>query len=779
MATFGKTATTDLDLAVSGVYVTELEAPEHGQVYQFRAHSLHWGTYPVGFIPVAYDTLGNLIVKGEPVQQTEDWTELIMPITFPIEKGKKYRLGYLTEKSIWSRADDDPVAYTARNGINVYPNPPQNFGTPTQTWTKQLSLLVDYTPTELPLSVAVSPESASLFIGQKQTFTALPSGGTPPYTIEWIDNITGSVLGTGETYEFTSMEDGTFEIYAHVTDNVGATADSNVVPITVTTLIPVSGLYTQGRYIKETATGNTIILRGVNQAGFLDRANGWWNPEGGGYTSGLGIWNPDAVKYNLDGMKRWGCNVLRLHTTIQWWLENTNNYRQHIRDVITWAGERGIYVIFEPYSVMGGTQHPLPFPPYIPTEQEAIIPSEQAFIDYWTNVANELKDLPNVLFELYNEPHYNSGAKQAYFRVAQDCINAIRATGADQLIIIQWGYGIWVNMDWPEASKASMDWVEDYPLNDPLNNIVYSFHNYRGDFHRTTPTRVNVWEYDDIKSALQACMVDYVLNTLNKPVLCGEIGANMWETGEALTRELAYFSNSLTIYNEWDLSYIAWIWTIPAHMKHGLLQNGYVWLPPPTASGDVLIEAIGVAPTYKTLTISASTGGTTTPAPGSHAIAEGQTQQVTAVPDANYQFVRWELDGITRTENPISVMMDTDHSLHAVFEYVEPPPVKTTINGIIRNAETGNPIPGATVTCNGYADITEIDGSYEFTEIPVQPYTLAVTMTGYETQTFPIDTSEGGTFTKDFDLRESAPTPKIPWLEISLFGIGAYFIFRG
>lgn len=350
----------------------------------------------------------------------------------------------------------------------------------------------------------------------------------------------------------------------------------------------ISPLHTEGRYIKD-SFNRTVTLRGVNQAGFIDDPNGWWNPEGGGIYSGLGVWNPDAVKYNLDAMKSWGCNVLRLHTNIRWWLENTNDYRQHMRDVIVWAGERGIYVIFEPYSVTGGTQYEMPFPPYIPADQQEIIPSEQAFINYWASVVNGLKDLPNVLFELYNEPHGDITAKDTWFRVVQSCIDAIRETGADQIIIVQWGYGIWCNLD--HANGAKMDWAELYPLNDPLGNIVYSFHNYRGDFHRTDPTRVNVWEYEDIKQSLQICLVDHVLNTLNKPVLCGEIGANMWWTGEELEREVAYFNNSLTVYNEWNISYIAWVWTVSAHMRHGLLQNG-LWFPPPGVNGEVLISKI-------------------------------------------------------------------------------------------------------------------------------------------------------------------------------------------
>jgi len=356
----------------------------------------------------------------------------------------------------------------------------------------------------------------------------------------------------------------------------------------------ISPLHVEGRYIKD-GFNNTVTLTGVNQEGFLDSPDGWWNPEGGGYTSGFDIWNPEAVKYNLDSMKSWGCNVLRLHTSIRWWIEDNSSYRQHIKDTIMWAGKRGMYVIFEPFCVDGGTQYECPWPPYIPESQQAWIPNRQAFIDYWVSVANELKDLPNVLFEIYNEPHGNATVRDDFFNVTQQCLDAIRATGAKHIIVVQWDYGIWCNLDYPPPSNpaSTMDWVEQYPLNDPIGNIVYSSHNYRSDFHRSVSDPVrNSYKYDDIKLALEYCLVDYVLNNLSKPVLCGEIGANMWWTDEELEYELAYFNNSLTIYNEWGISYIVWVWTIPAHMRHGLLQNGYPWLPPPGRNGEILINKI-------------------------------------------------------------------------------------------------------------------------------------------------------------------------------------------
>jgi hypothetical protein len=370
---------------------------------------------------------------------------------------------------------------------------------------------------------------------------------------------------------------------------------------TITTILP---LHVEGKYIKD-SLGRAVILRGMNHGtAFVDDPDGWWNPEGGGYLSGNGVWNPNAVKYNLDKMREWGINVLRIHTVIQWWLDDTSNYKQHIKDTITWAGERGIYVIFEPCYVRGypdSYQYELPCYPYLiedevvnPPEDVAIMPNRTAFINYWRSVANELKSYPNMLFEIYNEPHGDDTVKNEFFQMTQEWINAIRATGATQILVVQWDYGIWCNLDYPPPANpaTTMDWVEKYPLNDPLGSIVYSFHNYRGDFHRTIPSYYPVWTYEDIKEALQICLVDYVLNNLSKPVICGEIGANMWKTGDDLAQEIAWLNNTLSIFNEWKTGYMYYSWTIPAHMQHGCLSNGYVWLPPPNEAGITLINSL-------------------------------------------------------------------------------------------------------------------------------------------------------------------------------------------
>ena len=68
-----------------------------------------------------------------------------------------------------------------------------------------------------------------------------------------------------------------------------------------------------------------------------------------------------------------------------------------------------------------------------------------------------------------------------------------------------------------------------------------------------------------------------------------------------------------------------------------------------------------------TLTITTGFGGTTDPAPGTHEYFEKKSVQVTAIPDTNYYFMYWRLDGQLIHGNPITVTTDSDHTLRASF----------------------------------------------------------------------------------------------------------------
>jgi hypothetical protein len=109
---------------------------------------------------------------------------------------------------------------------------------------------------------------------------------------------------------------------------------------------------------------------------------------------------------------------------------------------------------------------------------------------------------------------------------------------------------------------------------------------------------------------------------------------------------------------------------------------------------DVVVSDIetDVKPTH-ILIITTATGGTTDPAPERYDYEEGTSAVVTAIPDASYRFVQWELDGTIRTENPITIIMNRDYSLRAVFEALPPPPPEKRYLTIVAINGQTNPTP--------------------------------------------------------------------------------------
>lgn len=64
--------------------------------------------------------------------------------------------------------------------------------------------------------------------------------------------------------------------------------------------------------------------------------------------------------------------------------------------------------------------------------------------------------------------------------------------------------------------------------------------------------------------------------------------------------------------------------------------------------------------------------GTTDPAPRTHWYYHGESVTVTALAYRDYYFGYWVLDGTSVEGNPITITMDSDHTLKACFEYGPP-----------------------------------------------------------------------------------------------------------
>ncbi|OYT44454.1 hypothetical protein B6U84_04085, partial [Candidatus Bathyarchaeota archaeon ex4484_40] len=145
-------------------------------------------------------------------------------------------------------------------------------------------------------------------------------------------------------------------------------------------------------------------------------------------------------------------------------------------------------------------------------------------------------------------------------------------------------------------------------------------------------------------------------------------------------------------------------------------------------SGTITVPSGGgsITATYKTqyelkISINPSEGGSTSPSPGSHWYDSGSSVSVTATANDGYAFDYWSLDGATHTENPITVDMDSPHSLTAYFEDLY------TVTVYVKDVELV-PFVNAEVTLDSQTKHTDNNGKVVFS-VTAGTYTLTVPST--------------------------------------------------
>jgi parallel beta-helix repeat protein len=98
-------------------------------------------------------------------------------------------------------------------------------------------------PPPPPLSVSISPLSASILVGQSLIFTSTVSGGYTPYAYQWYLNGAPVSGATSASWTFTPTTSGIYYVHLKVTDNKGNTTQSETARVTVT-VVPVGGYST-------------------------------------------------------------------------------------------------------------------------------------------------------------------------------------------------------------------------------------------------------------------------------------------------------------------------------------------------------------------------------------------------------------------------------------------------------------------------------------------------------------------------------------------------------
>ena len=108
---------------------------------------------------------------------------------------------------------------------------------------------------------------------------------------------------------------------------------------------------------------------------------------------------------------------------------------------------------------------------------------DSAFANFWSQMATAFENSPNVIFGLMNEPSAQTPA--AWAVAAQGAVNAIRATGASQEILVS-------GSDWDTASSwiSSGNAATVGQITDPDNNIVFEVHQYFDTGSSGTSTHV-------------------------------------------------------------------------------------------------------------------------------------------------------------------------------------------------------------------------------------------------------------------------------------------------
>jgi parallel beta-helix repeat protein len=107
-------------------------------------------------------------------------------------------------------------------------------------------------------------------------------------------------------------------------------------------------------------------------------------------------------------------------------------------------------------------------------------------------------------------------------------------------------------------------------------------------------------------------------------------------------------------------------------------------------------------PQSYSLTITATVGGTTNPAPGTYGYTANSSVQVTAIPDVGYLFDYWELDSVNvGSANPYALLMDKNHTLKAFFSPI-PPPLSASISPLSASINVGQSVTFTSTVSGGY-----------------------------------------------------------------------------
>jgi endoglucanase len=304
------------------------------------------------------------------------------------------------------------------------------------------------------------------------------------------------------------------------------------------------GLRVLGTRIED-ASGNAVVLRGVNRSGseyMCLRAEGFFDGPGFG----------PGAEASVRAMAAWNVNAVRIPLNESCWLAingappaySGEAYRRAIADYVALLQRYGMVPILDLHWAAPGS---------LPAVRLQPMPNADHSPEFWASVAETFLDNTGVVFELFNEPYpdFNRDTAEAWqcwrdgceatrsgmqegdgepptFAAAgmQALVDAVRGTGSRHVLLLG---GV-------QYSNALSGWLE-YKPEDPLDGLAAAWHVY--NFNACNNS--GCWDADPARVAA------------NFPVVATEVGQNDCQ-GESFLKPLLGFLDTQ------GAGYLAWSW---------------------------------------------------------------------------------------------------------------------------------------------------------------------------------------------------------------------------
>jgi endoglucanase len=446
------------------------------------------------------------------------------------------------------------VTVTAKDGTGA-------SGSATFTWTITAAATQSIKTTASSLSVN---QSASGTVGV--SLAVAPSANVTVTTTRTSGN-TGLSVSGGGTLTFTpanfaTAQNVTFAADASSAGSATFTLSATGIPsvtVTVTeTTVTTSGapqLHVSGNKLLD-ASGNTVILRGINRSGTEYSC-----------VQGHGIFDGEVDQAAITAMKSWKVNAVRVPLNEACWngesyvpaADAGTNYINGVKSFVSLLNSNGLDVILDLHwtdgDYTGNASAASTCVSNGGTESQAFcqkpMPDAAQAIPFWTSVANTFKGNNSVLLDLFNEPFVDqaAGATAGWtcwlnggtcsgitYQVAgmQAMVNAVRSTGATNVLML--GGVTW--------SNDLTQWLAHEPT-DPQHNLVASWHSY--NFNACSN---------------QSCWTSQIQPVAAQvPVVTGEMGENDCAGG--------YINQLMPFLDSIGVSYLGWAWNADFNCSSG------------------------------------------------------------------------------------------------------------------------------------------------------------------------------------------------------------------